>query len=385
MPYGEKKDAEGSEIDFDDIYQHIIQPAVARVPGLQAIRCDDIDLPGPIHKQMIRHIFEDQVAIVDTTTLNPNVFYELGIRHALKRRITILLRRKGTVSPFNTAGMNCIEYTTTRKGADAAKEEIANFINNALDNLENIDSLVYDILPNISVQDSSQPKPKRLTKLDVFEYPITGLADRIIGLITGDREQITQADIWVNSENLEMQMDRFYGTSTSATIRYLGAKKHPVTGRVVEDTIADELTQLMGTEKQVDPATVLVTGPGELRSQVKYIFHVAAVRGEPREGYRPIERIERCVTNALKRTETADIREKNPESILFPIFGTGPAGGTVEQHGDRCFMAAIDYLHSHPGCSIRKVYFYVWTDQDLVVCQKLMQSKKAGDYVRVSP
>lgn len=384
MPYGEKKDADGNAIDFDEIYQCIIQPAVAKVPGLQAVRCDDIDLPGPIHKQMIRHIFEDRVAIVDTTTLNPNVFYELGVRHALKKNLTILLRRKGTASPFNTAGMKCIEYTTSLKGADAAKNEIATFINNGLGTPEHVDSLVYDILPQLAVQTGPPPRPRRLTKVDVFEYPIANAPDKIIGLITGDREQITQADIWANSENLEMQMDRYYGTSTSATIRYLGAKKHPVTGRVIEDTIADELAQLMGSEKQVDPATVLVTGPGQLLNQVKCIFHIAAVRGEPREGYRPIERIERCVTNALKRAEAADVRDKKAGSILFPIFGTGPARGSLEQHADVCFTAAIDYLESHPACPISKVYFYVWTDQDLDICQDLIQKKTAGGYARVS-
>src|SRR4051794_5041779 len=110
MPYGRKENIDGNAIDFDEIYKWIIRPAIAST-GLVSLRCDDIDLPGPIHKQMIRHIFEDQVAVVDTTTLNPNVFYELGVRHALKKGLTILLKLKGTTSPFNTAGMKCIEYS----------------------------------------------------------------------------------------------------------------------------------------------------------------------------------------------------------------------------------------------------------------------------------
>jgi O-acetyl-ADP-ribose deacetylase (regulator of RNase III) len=295
-----------------------------------------------------------------------------------------MLKRKGTTSPFNTAGMNCIAYTTSLKGADLAKSEIVTFIKNGLRNPEHVDSLVYDILPQLEVRSGPPPKPKRLTKVEVFGYPLVHAPDKTVGLITGDREQINQADIWVNSENLDMQMDRYYGTSTSATIRYLGAKKHPVTGRVIEDTIADELAGLMGHEKQVDPATVLVTGPGQLANQVKFIFHVAAVRGEPREGYKPIERIERCVTNALKRAEAADIREKNANSILFPIFGTGPAGGSVEQHADLCIAAAIDYLESHPASAISKVYFYVWSDQDLAISQNQLRKKTAGDHARVS-
>ena len=80
MPYGEKKDIDGKEIDFDKIYESMIKGAVASLDGLICQRCDDIEKPGWIHERMLRHIFEDRVAIVDTSTLNANVFYELGVR-----------------------------------------------------------------------------------------------------------------------------------------------------------------------------------------------------------------------------------------------------------------------------------------------------------------
>jgi hypothetical protein len=50
------------------------------------------------------------VAIVDTSTLNANVFFELGVRHALKKSLAVLIRGEGTTSPFNNAGMSSIEY-----------------------------------------------------------------------------------------------------------------------------------------------------------------------------------------------------------------------------------------------------------------------------------
>jgi O-acetyl-ADP-ribose deacetylase (regulator of RNase III) len=195
-------------------------------------------------------------------------------------------------------------------------------------------------------------------------------------LVTGDRENIGIGDVWVNSENTDMQMDRYYGTSTSATIRYLGAKKHPITGRVVEDTIANELAEKMGSENSVDPARVIPTRAGELhqKNNVKWIFHVASVTGQPREGYRPIERIERCVINVLKLADAAEFREDGLTSILFPVLGTGPAGGDLKEHAERCINAAVDYLESESNSAVSAVYFYVWSDLVLEVCQQVVVS-----------
>lgn len=376
MPYGERKDVDGKVINFDHIYKYIIEKAVKQLAGFECIRCDNIDEPGWIHKRMIQHIFEDRVAIVDTSTLNANVFYELGVRHALRKGVTVLIHRKGTTWPFNIEGMNSIPYTTDLEGADKAIEEIVKFISNALKNPANVDSLVYEVLPDLRVEAGPARREERITKVQVFEYALVNCPGKRIGLVTGDRENIKIGDAWVNSENTEMQMDRYYGASTSATIRYLGAKKHPISGRVEKDTIADELAEKVGSEKSVDPATVIPTRAGELwqNNNVKWIFHVASVIGQPREGYRPIERIDRCITNVLKRADAAEFSEDKITSILSPILGTGPAGGDLEGHTKRCIQAAVDYLESQPNSSVGVVYFYVWSDVGLEICQRVIAS-----------
>ena len=106
MPFGQKADIDGNLVDFDAVYKYVIQKAVALVPGLTCLRSDDIDKPGLIHARMLRSIYTSRVAIVDTSTLNANVFYELGVRHALRKSITVLIRRQGTTSPFNIEGMS---------------------------------------------------------------------------------------------------------------------------------------------------------------------------------------------------------------------------------------------------------------------------------------
>lgn len=70
-------------------YTNIIRPAIegyqkdgSRV--FDAVRADFISKTGSINKTVIQHIYNADLVIADLTDLNPNVFYELGVRHAPK-------------------------------------------------------------------------------------------------------------------------------------------------------------------------------------------------------------------------------------------------------------------------------------------------------------
>jgi len=367
MPYGRKKDLGGKTVDFDAIYQNIITPAVDAVPGLSCIRCDDDDMPGWIPARMLRFILESRVAVVDTSTWNANVFYELGVRHTLAKSVTVLIRRKGTPEPFNIQGLKAVEYETAPKAKQASIERITNSIKSALADATNVDSLVYEVFRKLKPPYLDEPE----TKIQEIPFPLPN--GKSLALCTGDRADMQFGDIWVNSENTDMQMDVYYGKSTSATIRYLGAQKDSA-GRVIEDTIGDELLRIAGPGS-VPPAAVLQTGPGMLTSNnVQRIFHVATVRGEPRRGYKPVEQLDRCVKNALLAAKGTAF-----QSILFPIFGTGPGGGDLETNARICFGAAAEFLMDLTQVSpIKAVYFYVWTARDLDICRAVMQQTVAA-------
>lgn len=154
MPYGEKTDTGNNSINFDDVYKYIIKLPFQKLKNegidIEVIRCDEITSTGSIHRDMIHHILHDELAIVDITMLNPNVFYELGVRHALRRSGTILIRKAGTQNPFNIQGMRTYEYDTDMPGVYAAQEKLADLIKSALSNSES-DSLVYDMFPGLKV------------------------------------------------------------------------------------------------------------------------------------------------------------------------------------------------------------------------------------------
>ncbi len=86
----------------DQVLQHIIRPAVEPL-GYVSTRADEIDKPGIITSQVIQHIVDDDLVIADLTDRNPNVFYELALRHAIVKPFVQIIR-VGEEIPFDVAG-----------------------------------------------------------------------------------------------------------------------------------------------------------------------------------------------------------------------------------------------------------------------------------------
>ncbi len=83
MPFGKKPDGSGRSIDFDAVYANVIAPAI-EAADLEPLRADEEQSGGIIHKAMFERLLLCEYAVADLTTANPNVFYELGVRHALR-------------------------------------------------------------------------------------------------------------------------------------------------------------------------------------------------------------------------------------------------------------------------------------------------------------
>lgn len=177
-------------------------------------------------------------------------------------------------------------------------------------------------------------------------------------------------DIWVSSENTDMQMDRFFGKSISATIRRTGALQFG--GTIYRDTIADELRAKLHGSHFVHAGTVVVTGSGDLANPpygVKKIFHAAAVQGVPGKDYIADPAISAlCVKNALDKA--AHLNEwdygwswlkryvpwrKTYSSILMPLFGTGQGGKPPSVIANAMVEAIVTFLRANPDKTLRQV------------------------------
>ncbi|MBM3393471.1 MAG: hypothetical protein FJY37_02275 [Betaproteobacteria bacterium] len=85
MPFGIKPGPDGTSIDFNRVYAEYIAPALAKA-GLEAFRADGEIRAGDIRTDMFQELLVADLVIADLTTPNPNVWYELGVRHALRAR-----------------------------------------------------------------------------------------------------------------------------------------------------------------------------------------------------------------------------------------------------------------------------------------------------------
>lgn len=89
----------------------LIQPAIEPL-GLEVIRADQIGAPGMIATQIIQHLKHCALAIADMSHRNPNVFYEMGLRHAAKLPLVQLIRKSDDL-PFDINQVRSVVIDTT--------------------------------------------------------------------------------------------------------------------------------------------------------------------------------------------------------------------------------------------------------------------------------
>ena len=311
--------------------------------------------------------------MVDITTLNPNVFYELGVRHALRASVTVLIRKKNTKLPFNIQGLRAIEYDPEDlESVEETKTKIQEFVRNGLQALKG-DSLVHEVL-GLRIG----TLPRVIDETRHISYSLIDNPEKSIYITTGGFQKIKGIDIWVSSENTNMQMARFYDFSVSSIIRYLGAEKNQA-GLVVSDCIADALRQIVGDQHAVPPATVIETTAGQLSKShgVKMIFHVASVVGGIGRGYVPIQNISDCVTNALAKVDSEELESAGLTSILFPLMGTGTARGDLSDIVAPLINAAIEYLRANRNSHVHQVHFAAFTEIELAACLSVLDRSHA--------
>lgn len=236
------------------------------------------------------------------------------------------------------------------------------------------------IVPSLSDQRGEAPAGAEPLLYRAVSAPRTQCR---IGVIPGTIHRVRVADIWVNSENTDMEMSRCTEFSISGIIRYLGAR-HDDSGRVVDDAIADELAIRVRDRAPVAPGTAVVTGAGALteRNNVRHVIHVAAVHGEPGAGFRQVRDVGWCVTNALIAAERLARSDERTRTMIIPLLGTGVAGAEIEPTARSMLLAALDYLTAHSDTLLVAIYFLAYRNVELMAFDSILSDMP--QLVRVS-
>jgi uncharacterized protein YukE len=150
----------------DRVLEYVIEDAVEEY-GYNAIRADDISEPGIITTQIIEHIMESPLVIADLTNHNPNVFYELAVRHAARRPVIQLIDSDEEI-PFDIANTRTVNFTLSDIEAyEGAKAEIKEQIENIESGDDNVDNPVSVAVDLQLWRESGDPKQENLA--DVVE------------------------------------------------------------------------------------------------------------------------------------------------------------------------------------------------------------------------
>jgi hypothetical protein len=78
-------------IDFNRVYAEYIRPAL-EAAGCEVFRADEELRAGDIRTDMFQELLVADLVVADLTLDNANVWYELGVRHALRARGVVLVQ-----------------------------------------------------------------------------------------------------------------------------------------------------------------------------------------------------------------------------------------------------------------------------------------------------
>jgi len=179
--------ADGSDIRLrsDQVLKHIIGPSAIEC-GYKPLRADQISEPGIITSQVIQHVVEDPLVIADLTGWNPNVFYEIALRHAMKKPIVQLINATEKI-PFDVAASRTVHVDHRDLDSVArAKEEIVKQIKAVEKNPEEVDNPISVAVELQSLRRSDNPLEKGYSEIITMLSDIrTGMGDLRDGVRRG--------------------------------------------------------------------------------------------------------------------------------------------------------------------------------------------------------
>ncbi|SME98228.1 hypothetical protein [Pseudogulbenkiania subflava] len=162
----------------DGLISAVIKPTLKEM-GFEAHVAHEIATPGSITRQVIEHILYDELVVANLTELNPNVMYELAVRHCVGLPI-VVLAESGTKLPFDISDERTVFFHNDMHGAVDLKPRLRAAIDSALSESEP-DNPVYRVAQTKVMREVTQADDAQsflLKKLDYIESSVNELRHR---------------------------------------------------------------------------------------------------------------------------------------------------------------------------------------------------------------
>jgi hypothetical protein len=175
---------------FGRVYEFIVKPA-CRNAGFKPVRADEVQVTNYIVVDILRKILDADMVVCDLSARNANVLYELGIRQAFNRPVT-LIRDSRTPRIFDIQGLRDLEYDETLRidKINAAVEALTNLLKNTsrLD-----DGDINSIVQLLGVKPAQAPSVEVSKDTSLVLNAINDISKRLLRLEDETRSSYTRA------------------------------------------------------------------------------------------------------------------------------------------------------------------------------------------------
>ena len=175
MPIGDNSDYDSGH--FSLVYEHLIKPACEKA-GFQPIRADDILTTNHIALDIIKRIISSDMALCDLSSQNPNVLYELGIRQAFDKPVT-LIKDKRTDRIFDIQGIRDLVYDETLR-VDKVEGMIETLSDMIITTYENKDEEINSLVKLLGIKSAEITKTTEIsTDTDLILNSLKNINNRL--------------------------------------------------------------------------------------------------------------------------------------------------------------------------------------------------------------
>ena len=169
----------------------------------------NINAPGNITKQIVQAIFQSDLVIANLTERNPNVMYELALRHCVGKP-TIMICEQGTKLPSDIISERTNFYINDSKGVLELRQKLVSCMEEINFDPQNVESPIYTALREIGIDDSiikrtEEENPKDVAVLSVILEKIGSLQTEIQRKNENYGSNISPSEVWkfvVDSEEI---------------------------------------------------------------------------------------------------------------------------------------------------------------------------------------
>jgi len=148
MPIGDQEvgGKEGTVAELKSRYDDLIKEAIQEAdPDFEVVRADEVPAPGTITNDILMRLMHSELVVADVSFPNPNVFYELGLRHACRVGTIIIRDRAVPGVPFDIAHQRLIEYENTPTGLKELARQLRAQIDHLRRNPERPDNQLLEL------------------------------------------------------------------------------------------------------------------------------------------------------------------------------------------------------------------------------------------------